>query len=366
MRITAVEVTPFSLSRKIAVRARTTAGHASNHVLVRIRTDEGPVGVAEALSKPQIYGETQASIVSIFRERISKLLIGLDPFDLEEANRRLAEVPANNSAKAAADIALHDLWGKLLDTSLHRLWGGVRTEQVVSWTVGINPPSEMADEAERMHRDHGINAFKVKGGEVPANDLEAIRLIRERVPDAQLSLDANEGYTAAVAIRTLEKLADFDLAYVEEPIPRHDRRGRVEAAKRIPMPILGDDSCFTLADVVREIELGAIGMISIKTPRTGFWESARIHATAEAHGLRCVVGTAVGGALSSIAALQFSCSRQGLAAPSENSFSVNLEADIVADVPLVDGGRLRVPSGPGLGAELDEVRVAEFTVRLPG
>jgi L-alanine-DL-glutamate epimerase-like enolase superfamily enzyme len=224
----------------------------------------------------------------------------------------------------------------------------------------------MADEAEVIHRAHGIEAFKVKGGTSAADDLEAIRLIRERLgPAAQLSLDPNEGYSPKEAVRVLARMADQGVAYVEEPIPRSDRR-RVDVARAIPMPILADDSCMTLQDVVRELDIGAIGMISIKTPRTGFWESGRIAILAEAYGLPCVVGTAVGGALSSLAALHFSCSAASLALPSENSFGLNLVTDIVENAPAVAGGRLELPEGPGLGAVVSETTLAQVRVDAGG
>jgi L-alanine-DL-glutamate epimerase-like enolase superfamily enzyme len=360
MRISKIEAIPFNLQRTRAVRARTIGGDMSRHVLIRISTDEGVFGEAEALSKVSIYGETQQSIVAIVQGTIAPRLVGLDPVGLDEANGRLQEIPANNSARAAVDIALHDLFGKISGLPLHRLWGSTRREQVVSWTLGLNPPDQMAQEAVRVHRELGIRAFKVKGGEVPADDVAAVHAIRASLPDAQLSLDANEGYTAKVAIRTLAQMVDARLDYVEEPIPHHDRRGRVETAREIPIPILGDDSCFTLADVVREVELGAIGMVSIKTPRTGFWESHAIRAVAVANGLSCVVGTAVGGALSSLAALQFSCSRNDLAGPSENSFGMSLDRDVVASWPRVSNGTLTAPIGAGLGAEVSPDLLAEL------
>jgi L-alanine-DL-glutamate epimerase-like enolase superfamily enzyme len=352
MRITEVVATPFTLQRKTSVRTRTHQGAVSHHVLIEVRTDEGLIGRAEALSKLTIYGETQSSIVAIVHEALGPALQGLDPMELDEANRRLGEFPANNTTRAAVDIALHDLVGQQLGVPLYQLWGGHRTEQEVSWTVGLRRPEQMATEAEDMNRLHGINAFKLKGGRSPDDDVESVRLVRGRLPAAQISLDANEGYTAKVAIRALERMAPYDLAYVEEPIPRHDRRGRLEAARRIPMPMLGDDSCFTLADVARELDLGAIGLVSIKTPRTGFWESFKILAAAEAHGVGCIVGIAAGGAFSSAAALHFSCSRASLRSPSENSFSLNLQNDISRSLASLQDGRLRVPIGPGLGIKV--------------
>jgi L-alanine-DL-glutamate epimerase-like enolase superfamily enzyme len=360
MRITEVDARPFTLTRRSAMRTRTMSGAPSRHVLITVRTDEGIEGNAEALAKPSIYGETPTSIVAIVREHIAPMLIGADPWDTQEVLARLFEVPANNSSKAAVDIALHDLLARALDMPLYRLWGGGRTIQSVSWTLGIRDPEDMVAEAERIHAESGIVAFKVKGGVDPSQDVQVIRLLRERLgPEAQLSLDPNEGYTADVAARVLGEMDAFGLAYVEEPIPHAHYQARADLARRIPMPILGDDSCFTIEDVVREIDIGAVGMVSIKTPRTGFHESSRIATVAEAFGLRCVVGTAVGGGLSSLAALQFACSRPSLASASENSFGMNIVEDLV-DAPLPLDGHLEVPVGAGLGVTVHAERLASL------
>src|SRR3970282_1853201 len=111
MLITGIAATPFTLQRKATVRTRTHQGAISHHVLIEVQTDEALVGRAEALSKLTIYGETQASIVAIIREGFGPALIGLDPRELDEANTRLREIPANNTTRAAVDIALHDLVG---------------------------------------------------------------------------------------------------------------------------------------------------------------------------------------------------------------------------------------------------------------
>ncbi len=358
MRISRVDAIPFRLKRRAPMHMRDSVSDTSKHVLVRVHTDDGQVGIGEALSKVTIYGETQDSIVAIIGQHLSRMIVGLEVGDLEEADHRLSAVPANNSARAAVDIALHDLHARALGVSLARLWGSAKSRQEVSYTVGINAPETMAAEAAQQFEAHGIRAFKVKGGEDPEADVAAMTAIRRRLPDAQLSLDANQGYTRRTAVRTLARMADLDLAYVEEPLPCPDLRGRAALARDIPMPILGDDSCFTLADVVREIDLGAIGLVSIKTARTGFSESLRILTTAEAHGLSCVVGSAVGGGLSAAAAVQFACRTTTLDSPSENSFGLNLVSDILRESPSISAGVMALPDGPGLGVGVSEEALA--------
>ena len=363
MRITAVDAIPFTLDRRASLHMRESVSDRSRHVLVRVRTDAGPVGIGEALSKVSIYGETQDSIVAIIDQHLKPKIVGLDVGDLDEADHRLSTLPANNSARAALDIALHDLHGRTVGMSLAHLWGSRKIRQDVSYTVGINPPDTMAADALQQFEAHGIRAFKVKGGEDPERDVAALTAIRRAVSNAQLSLDANQGYTRHAAVRALIAMAPLELAYVEEPLPIADRQGRALLARQIPMPILGDDSCFTLNDVVREIELGAIGMVSIKTARTGFTESLRILQTAEAHGLTCIVGSAVGGGLSAAAALQFACRATSLDAPSENSFGLNLVSDILRESPPISGGAMTLPEGTGLGVDIDDDALARAQQR---
>ena len=124
VRITALEAIPFT------VPYRRPAGFASgrvtsaDNVLVRVHTDAGLVGQAEAQPRPYTYGETQASIVHTVRTALAELLVGLDPLHTEKVAERSGRITANNVARGAVDLAVWDLVGQVLDRPCHALLGG--------------------------------------------------------------------------------------------------------------------------------------------------------------------------------------------------------------------------------------------------
>ncbi len=153
MKITKVEAIPFHIPfdpdfhLKFAYR---TSG-AADHVLVRIFTDEGVTGFAEAPARPEIYGETQKSIAALIDHHLGPGIMGKDPFSLEEIHTVLDRIPHNNCAKGAVDIALHDIIGKCLNLPVYKLLGGKSRDRVpLSWMVGINSAEKMARECEKF------------------------------------------------------------------------------------------------------------------------------------------------------------------------------------------------------------------------
>src|SRR5919198_4002765 len=107
MQITRVEAIPFCIPYHEPIHFATGVLTSAEHVLVRVHTDEGIVGQAEAPARPMIYGESQASIVSAIKLWFEPVLLGLDPFQVEGANKRIRWVVANDTAKGALDLALH-------------------------------------------------------------------------------------------------------------------------------------------------------------------------------------------------------------------------------------------------------------------
>jgi len=150
----------------------------------------------------------------------------------------------------------------------------------------------MLKSADEIRSRYGINAWKIKAGTDPADDIERVKKLRDAMGNAAfIFIDANQMYTPEVAIRTINRMAEFGLKMVEEPVPVTLGRQRKKVADNIPVPILGDDSLFSLADVRREVDAGAVGVMGLKTPRTGIWESSKIVHVAEAYGMPCWMGS---------------------------------------------------------------------------
>lgn len=361
MKITRVEAIPFRIPYKIPLKWGLSGYlEAAEHVLVRVHTDAGIVGMAEATPRPTIYGESQASILHAIREWFAPMIIGLDPAHTERIWAKFESIHWNPTAKGAIDLALYDAAARSRNIPLWEMLGGFSDRLPVSWMLGMRPVSEMVQESAGM-RAKGIKAFKVKVGLDPEKDVQVIKALRENLgPDVLLYADANMAYSVSIAIRTIRRMEEFGLAFVEEPVPVWDQKGRVKVARAISIPLMGDESVFTPQEVAREIELGAIGIISIKTPRTGYTLSLKIVNMAENAGIPCLMGTQAETGVGTLASAHFGAARRNVSYPSEISFFLSLKDDLLAEPVALKDGFIELPKLPGNGAILDEDKIKRY------
>ena len=304
-RIVEVEAIPYALPYRRPARFASGAVERADNVLVRIHTDAGLVGHAEAQPRPYTYGETQASIVAAIRGWFAPRLLGMRPGAIEEARAACAGLAGNHCAHGAVDVALWDLLGQLAGVPCSTLLGGYADRVAVAHMVSFDTPAAMADDAAGVHAEHGVRAFKVKVGRDPALDIAAVAAIRDALPEALLYADANRGWTPAQAMFAGDALVGLGVEAIEEPIAIEDLRGRRLLAERWDVPLAGDESCLSLADVRRAIAEGAVGQVSVKVARTGFSESRDVLGLCRAERMPVVIGSQYEGALGALASIAF-------------------------------------------------------------
>jgi L-alanine-DL-glutamate epimerase-like enolase superfamily enzyme len=364
MKIMKIEAIPFRLPLRAEVglvKSSIWSMSAADHVLIKVITDEGIVGHGEAPQRPTIYGETQRSIAAIVESWLGPSLIGLDPFDLEKIWSQMDKVVANNTAKGAIDMAVHDVLGKKLGLPVHKLLGGWGGEKVSAASlISMDTPDKMAKVAAGWMNRQGIKAFKIKVGTDPKKDIKAFIAIREAVgDDATLYVDANQAWSPDVAIRTIRAMEPHGLAWVEEPVKKWDFEGKAKVAQSIGVPLLLDESIFTAQEALRHIKMKIVGMISIKTARTGFYESRKIVHLAEAANIPCLVGTARETAIGTAANAQMAAGFKNILLGELTEF-INFEDTFLKQPLKIENGFFYLPSGPGLGVEIDEARFSKY------
>lgn len=363
MRITDVEVIPFRIPLHRPVVWAAGRMDCVDWVLVTITAEDGTRGVAEAIPRPMIYGETQVSIAHAISAVLGPMLIGQDSFALAPIWRAMEGLAGNLAAKSAIDIALHDLNGKLTGLPVHRLLGGPERSHVdLVWMVGLMDEQGMVDDAVARAAE-GFRAFKVKGGIDPDSDIRVARAMREALPHVQIYIDANMKYDRDTGLRVLRALSGV-LDAVEEPLPAGDDMGRVDLARRVDVPLMGDESVFTPADVARQIRLGALRRVSLKMPRTGFWLSRKIVAMCETASIPMQICTQSETTLGVAACLQLAAAYGQISLPSELTFHLEVDGRITAQAFAVENGRLPVPTAPGNGADVDPDRLDRYRVTL--
>jgi L-Ala-D/L-Glu epimerase len=365
VRITAVEAIPFAVPYRRQPKFASGSVSRADNVLVRVHTDAGLVGQAEAQPRPYTYGETQTSIVDAVGGALNDALVGVDPLRIELVAERCATVTGNYVARGAVDLAVWDLIGEILGVPCYMLLGGFADDVAAAHMVSLGEPAEMAEDAIEVNERLGVTTFKVKVGRAPALDVAAVRAVREALPDAHLYVDANRGWSYDDAVRVGDVLAELRVQAIEEPISVDDRAGRRRLAERWDMPLAGDESCISLAHVDRALDEGAIRVVSIKTARTGFTESRRILDLCLARNVGVVMGSQYEGAIGALATITFASAFAATAGrPAEITNFLDLEDDLVVAGPEIRDGRATVPVGPGLGFEVDEERLQRY--RLDG
>ena len=307
-------------------------------VIVTVTDEDGATGIGEA-APSRFYGES-AETVGAALEQFRPIVEQAGAWALEDIEREMdALMRGNGAAKSAINCALLDLQGKRLGAPLHRVLGLSAAKACASsFTIGIGSEEELR---QKVREAAGYPILKVKLGS--DRDEEIIRVIREEAPDKILRVDANAAWNAKHALSMIEILIEHDVEFVEQPLPPSDIEGLRFVRERSPLPIIADESCVTTADIPRMV--GVVDGINIKLAKCGGpREALRMIHSARTHNLLvmmgCMIETSVGiTAAAHLAPLLDYADLDGAA--------------LLADDPYlgasIDGGRISIPTAPGLG-----------------
>ncbi|MCD0177894.1 enolase, partial [Deinococcus sp. 14RED07] len=209
---------------------------------------------------------------------------------------------------------------------------GPNTRVRVSFILGIAAPDEMLTEARRVVAA-GVRCLKVKVGREHERDLRVIRALREEFGnEVLLYADSNETLTPESAPAALDAMREAGLMYVEEPLPARNLRARAALHAQGRLPVVADDSCFTPADLDRELDFDTFDVLNVKTARNGFTDGLNMLRAAAAHGKRGMVGSQASTGLGTLHAALLSTQAE-VTEPCELSFVLKLQADLL-DAPI--------------------------------
>ncbi len=338
-KITRISTTPYT----VPLKATLSWGSQHelprlDHVLVRADLSDGAVGIAEATPRPSIYGETRASIEAIIETQLAPLLAEQTVEDFEAVaalNGRIAHIKNNNTAKGALDIALHQALANSRGESLGVYLGASRSRIRLSAIVSAGPPEAVLADVAAAYRA-GLRVFKVKIGRDIATETETLARLIEVYPAGQFYVDANETLGSVAAADILDGLFELGVMYCEEALPVRRLRQRRELRRDCKMPLIADDSAFTLADLEREIEFDTFDILNIKTARTGFSGSRRMLERAAEAGKDVMVGSQASSLLGCAQAALFA-GQAAVNCPSECSFYLKTEADLSLAPSIAEG-----------------------------
>jgi L-alanine-DL-glutamate epimerase-like enolase superfamily enzyme len=330
------EIIELILEVPFAIARSTTRTHRVG--LVRLE-HEGLTGYGEA-SPSAYYGDSMEAVEEVVRA--APRLTGDDPLAFRAVYRRLAEAfPGCPSGRAAVDMAMYDLAGKVLGQPVHRILGlsGMNTPRS-SLTVGVEDVETARKRLDTLRR---FPLLKIKVGF--GRERELLDLLK-RETGARLRVDANEGWTSERAVSLMEEYRrDFDIDFFEQPLPRQDRDGYRRLNGLPGMLVVVDESVREARDV--PAWRGLAGGVNIKLMKCGGLTPALdMIAAARATGLEVMLGCMVETSVAISGAAQLSplvdyCDLDGNLLISNDPF-LGVKAE---------GGEIVLPDKPGLGAE---------------
>src|SRR2546421_10352939 len=255
MKIMRLETIPVRVPLKpeFAIRSGRGGGHTvSPFLLVRVHTDMGLTGIGEASCTPRWSGEDQVTGAHLIRTYLEPLLVGENPTQVEQLSKKFRLAFAGNYfTKAAVEMALWDITGKAAGKPVYELLGGMVREFVTTkWSVSGVEPEKAASIAE-WAIGQGFKAMKVKVGIDADGDFARVEAVRKATEgEIKLGVDANGGWSPEVAAGAIERLKSLGIYFAEQPIAPEDIAFMPELRKKIGIPVIADESIYTLQDAI--------------------------------------------------------------------------------------------------------------------
>ena len=367
MKITQIETIPVNvpISPERAIRGGRGGHTESPFLLVRVHTDAGIEGLGEVSCTPIWSGEDQVTAAHFINRILAPLLTGQDPTEIERLMAAVNAAVANNPfTKAGLEMALWDILGKVAELPLYRLLGGpVRDSVKTKFSVsGLAPGQAAAIAAWAV--DQGFDTMKVKVGIDPAGDVARVAAVRDAVgPDVRLGVDANGGWSVRTAVQTIPQLYRYDIYFVEQPTPDTDVAWLADVRRQTHLPVMADEIVYSPQDALAIARTHAADVLSLYVGKGGIGPARKVATVAEAAGLVCTVGSNLELGIGNAAMIHLAMSTSAIDAatfPCDILSPFFYETDLLQEPLPIRAGEARPPTGPGLGVQLDEDKVAFY------
>ena len=324
------------------------------NLFLRLQTENGTIGMGVAAPDAEVTGESVQDCSQALSAGLESLLVNADIRHIRKVLRDLEQaMPAQPAARAAIDIALHDLWAKHLRLPLVEVLGRCHRSLPTSITIGIKSVAESLDEADE-YKGRGFKILKVKIGRSVEQDVECLSQLRQRMgQEIILRVDANQGYTPDEFIKFVDQTDSLNLEFIEQPLPAGDLNSMRRLPESIRKIAVADESLLQARDALDCLQPPRpFGIFNIKLMKCGgIAAGLQIAEIANLAGIDLMWGCMDESRVGIAAALH-----AALASPTTRYLdldgSLDLARDLVEGGFVLEDGELSVTDQPGIGVKL--------------
>jgi glucarate dehydratase len=369
MKIRDLRATLVTVPMEAPLRWSMGVETGTTRALITVDTDEGVTGIGETYGTPETAHALEAA---------KALLVGVDPLEVGVIQHRLGvfrigyETTVPATLRAGIEMACLDAAGKALGRPVHSLLGGaVRDSIEVAAYVfyryaqdgigGETTPEQIVERTVALVERYGFRAIKLKGGVLPPEDeLEAVKQLRCRFPQAPLRWDPNAAWSVPTSLRVAEwlRVEALDLEYLEDPTA--ELEGMAQVRQRTTVPLATNMCLVNYEQLAPGIRLGAVDII---LSDVHFWGGFRVNqkmmAVCEAFGLGVGMHSDRELGVSTAAMLHLAAVSPQLTYAIDSHYPDQV-GDVITEPFQIRDGQLDVPAGPGLGVELDPEQVERY------
>lgn len=323
-------------------------------VVVMLHTDNGCIGYGSAASTPAITGDDTHSIISAIQNVLGPQLIGKRITELNNLlHMNNQAIQGNSSAKAAMDMALHDLFAQYCGLPLYQVLGGTKNTIHSCITLSVKAIDAMVEDAIELVQNK-FHTLKIKLGLNPDEDIERVLAIRQAVgQNIQLLIDANQGWSADDTLRIIHALKQHNvtISLIEQPVPASDLTALKQISTQVDAPVIADEACFSPEDALNIVKLNACDGINIKLMKSGGIEHAQaIYHIAKTAKMHIMVGCMLESPIGVAAIASFALSKPDIIYADLDPIFL-IRENYVHGGAQRSGNKIILADKPGLGIE---------------
>ena len=338
--------------------------------ICKIIDEAGNVGLGESYVWWPETGTSPNQIIDVIRQVLAKYVLGESPFNVEHICHRMDNnVARSEMAKGLMDMSCYDLMGKVKGVPGCQIMGGTGVEIPMAALIPLLDADGMVFLA-KIFVDQGYKTLRLKLGHGMAEDVAIMRAMRKEFGEqVRIRVDYNQAYSSQEAVKAIQAIEPYDIDVAEQPVAATDFVGMAYVQKRVKVPLMAHEGCFSLGDIITLTELGAIGAVGINTERPGgITYALKAMDFAAQHGMGIVIHNQSAG-ISSAVLIHLAAARHTALGHAIELFGyVMLKDDLITSPIDYTGGIARVPSGAGWGVTLDEAALDKYatgpTVKL--